>query len=183
MEIGNILIYIILIPFFYILADASLINRFIIILILSIMCVYVEYDAFLKNQNLDDYNKALYLILDYIHIFIFLSVIFLVFITIKTKCNLNYLFLLNIFIFITILLFFYFKGCVLTLIMYNIIDTKNWINPIDRIKYMLGIDEHYNIKYKTINRNPTNDWINGQYLFISVALLLNIYYFFKKIKC
>jgi len=56
----------------------------------------------------------------------------------------------NIFVLLTLLLFFYFKGCVLTLIMYKIIDTKNWINPIDRIKYVLGIDTHYNIKYKKI---------------------------------
>ena len=181
MEINTLIVCSIII-FFFILADTSHITNLLIILLLTIICVFIEYDTFLKKQNIDNYNKVLYLILDFIHVFIFLCVMYLISITIKSKCNLNYLFLLNIFVLITLLLFFHFKGCVITLIMYNIIDVKNWINPIDRIKYMLGIDKQYNIKYKK-NRNTVNDWINGQYLFVSVVLILNIFYIFKKNKC
>ena len=181
MEINTLIVCTIILSFF-ILSPTSHFTNLLILLLLSIICVFIEYDTFFKKQNINHYNKVLYLILDYIHVFIFLCVMYLISITIKSNCNLNYLFLLNIFVLITLLLFFYFKGCVITLIMYKIIDIKNWVNPIDRIKYILGIDKNYNMKYKK-NRNTVNDWINGQYLFVSVVLILNIYCFFKMKKC
>jgi hypothetical protein len=181
MVFNDILIYIILISFFFTFANVSHIKKIIIILILSIICVYVEYTSFLNKQaNIDDYNKVLYLIIDYIHVCVFLSIIFLISITIKFKCNINYLFILNIFAFSSILLFFYFKSCILTILMYKITNIKFWISPIDRLKYILGLDKKYNIKYRPINNNDSYTWINGQYLFMATLLLLNICCFYKK---
>ena len=180
MDVYIIIIIIILLYFFSLFANRSHITKISIILLLSIICVYVDYDTFLKNQNIDDYNKLLYLIIDYIHVCVFLSVFFLISITIKLNCNINYLFILNIFALFTILLFFYFKCCVLTLLMYKIIDIKFWVSPVDRIKYIIGLDNKYNIEYRPCDNNDADTWINSQYLFISVLLLLNIYCFFKQ---
>jgi len=179
MDVNTILIISILVYFFSLFANSQNITKILIILLLSIICVYVDYDTFLKNQNMDDYNKLLYVIIDYIHVCVFLSIIFLISITIKLNCNINYLFILNIFAFVTILLFFYFKQCILTLLMYKIIDIKFWVSPVDRLKYIVGFDKTYNIEYRPINNNDADTWINGQYLFISVLLLLNIYCFLK----
>lgn len=183
MEVNTIIVGIILIYFFSLFANTPHITKIIIILIISIICVYVDYDNFLKYQNMDDYDKVLYLIIDYIHVFVLVSVIFLIGITIKLKCNINYLFILNIFAFVNILLFFYFKKCILTLLMYNIIDIKFWVTPIDRIKYIIGLDKTYNIEYRPIDNNDAYTWINGQYLLTFVILFLNIYCFFKKKRC
>lgn len=183
MDVYNIIIISILVYFFSLFANSPHIKKIFIILILSIICVYVEYDIFLKKQNMEDYNKVLYLIIDYIHVCVYLSVIFLVSVTIKLNCNINYLFILNIFAFFTILLFFYFKGCYLTLLMYKIIDIKFWNSPDARLKYIVGLDKKYEIVYRPVNNNDAYTWIKGQYLFMSVVLLLNIYCFFKKKKC
>ena len=148
------------------------------------ICVYAEYNAFLINHTiLNEYNTLLYLIIDYVHVFIFWSVFFLICNTIVSNCNLNYLFILNIFAFSTILLFFYFKKCVLSLYMYNIIDVKQWVSPVDRLKYMVGLDKNYNIDYRDAWHNDMYTWMNSQYLFFGILLLLNMYCFVKKKKC
>jgi hypothetical protein len=183
MEVNDIIIYGVLISFFCAFANTPNITKLLIILIISIICVYVEYDTFLKKQNIDNYNTILYLIIDYMHTIVFVSVFFLLCIAIKLKCNVNYVFILNIFALVTLLLFFHFKQCILSLWMYKIIDTKQWVQPVDRLKYMLGLDTKYNIEYRGPDNNEINNWINGQYLFITVLLLLNIYCFFKKKKC
>ena len=51
MKLNDIIIYSILITFFCIFAKTSHINKIIMILILSIICVFVEYDTFLINQK------------------------------------------------------------------------------------------------------------------------------------
>ena len=184
MEVNTIIVYSILISFFWAFSHTSHIKKILIILIISLICVYVEYDAFLKNQkNINNYDKIIYLIIDYIHNIIFLSVFFLICIAITLKCNLTYVFMLNIFAFVTILLFFYFKECILSLLMYNIIDIKHWIQPIERIKYMLGFHKQYNIRHREPNHDGIYDWINSQYLLMSVLLLLNIYCFMKQKRC
>ena len=132
-----------------------------------------------KETNIDNYNTILYLIIDYIHVVVFLSIFFLLCITIKLKCNINYLFILNIFALGSILCFFYFKRCVLSLFMYNIINVKTWVSPLDRLKYVIGFDKTYNIEYRTADYNEMYGWINGQYLFFGILLLLNIFCFTK----
>ena len=154
-----------------------------IVLLLSCICVYVEYNAFLKNQNIDDYNTIMYLISDYLHVCIFLSVLFLLAITVRLKCNLTYLFMLNIFALSTILLFFYFKSCILTLFMYKIINVKYWVSPMDRLNYFFGLDKKYNIEYRNTTSIDVNTWMNGQYLFFISLLGINLYYFIKKQRC
>ena len=154
-----------------------------IVLLLSCICVYVEYNAFLKNQNIDDYNTIMYLISDYLHVCIFLSVLFLLAITVRLKCNLTYLFMLNIFALSTILLFFHFKSCILSLLMYKIINVKYWVNPIDRLTYFFGLDKKYNIEYRNTTSIDVNTWMNGQYLFFISLLGINLYYFIKKQRC
>ena len=154
-----------------------------IVLLLSCICVYVEYNAFLKNQNIDDYNTIMYLISDYLHVCIFLSVLFLLAITVRLKCNLTYLFMLNIFALSTILLFFYFKSCILTLFMYKIINVKYWVSPMDRLNYFFGLDKKYNIEYRNTTSIDVNTWMNGQYLFFISLLFINLYYFIKKQRC
>ena len=154
-----------------------------IVLLLSCICVYVEYNAFLKNQNIDDYNTIMYLISDYLHVCIFLSVLFLLAITVRLKCNLTYLFMLNIFALSTILLFFHFKSCILSLLMYKIINVKYWVNPIDRLNYFFGLDKKYNIEYRNTTSIDVNTWMNGQYLFFISLLGINLYYFIKKQRC
>ena len=172
--------YSLLISFFCIFAKTTHINKLLIIIIISIICVFVEYDTFLINQkNIDDYNTLLYLIIDYIHVCVFWSVFFLICITIKLKCNIHYLFILNIFAFVTILLFFYFKQCILSLLMYKIISIKQWVSPVDRLKYIFHLDKNYNIEYIDSTHNEINNWMNSQYLFMSIMLLLNIYCFNK----
>lgn len=108
-----------------------------------------------------------------------MSIFFLLCITIKLKCNINYLFILNIFALGSILCFFYFKRCVLSLFMYNIINVKTWVSPLDRLKYVIGFDKTYNIEYRTADYNEMYGWINGQYLFFGILLLLNIFCFTK----
>lgn len=180
MKLNDIIIYSILITFFCIFAKTSHINKIIMILILSIICVFVEYDTFLINQkNINDYNTLLYLIIDYIHVCVFWSVFFLICITIKLNCNINYLFILNIFAFSTILLFFYFKQCILSLLMYKIINIKQWVSPVDRLKYIVGLDKNYNIDYRDAWHNDMYTWMNSQYLFFGILLLLNIFCFTK----
>jgi hypothetical protein len=67
--------------------------------------------------------------------------------------------------------------------MYKIIDIKFWISPDARLKYIVGLDKKYEIVYRPVNNNDAYTWINGQYLFMSIVLLLNIYCFFKKKRC
>jgi hypothetical protein len=183
MKINILLAYIAILYLFYSNATQSHFTKLCIVLLLSFICVYVEYTAFLKKQNIDDYPTVLYLLLDYLHVFIFLSILFLLAITVRLKCNLTYLFILNIFALFTILLFFYFKSCVLSLLMYKIINVKYWINPMDRLTYFFGLDKKYNIEYRKNNIIDVNTWINGQYLFFISLLGINIYYFIKKQRC
>jgi hypothetical protein len=175
--------YAIILYLFYSNATQSHFVKVCIVLLLSCVCIYVEYTAFLKNQNIEDYNTIVYLILDYLHVFIFLSILFLLCITVRLKCNLTYLFILNIFALFTILLFFYFKSCILSLFMYKIIDVKYWINPIDRLNYFFGLDKKYNIQYRKTNKIDVNTWMRGQYLFFTTLLFINLYYFIKKQRC
>ena len=180
MDLNTMIIYSTLISFFCVFAYTSHIKKILMILILSIICVYVEYDTFLKTQIIHDNNTRLYLIIDYIHVCVFWSVFLLVCITIELKCNLTYLFLLNIFALVTILLFFHFKGCILSILMYKIIDFKQWVSPVDRLKYIMGLDKKYNIEYRGDDHNEMNMWMNSQYLLMSILLFLNVYCFFKR---
>ncbi len=67
--------------------------------------------------------------------------------------------------------------------MYKIIDTKQWVSPVDRLKYFVGLDKNYNIDYRDAWQNDTYVWMNNQYLLMSVMLLLNMCFFVKKKKC
>lgn len=102
-------------------------------------------------------------------------------VAVRTNCDLTYLFMLNIFALFSVVLFFHFKGCLLTLFMYKIINVKHWINPVDRITYLVGLDR-YNIRLRDSKKIDVNAWINGQYLFFVALLCLNIFYFIKP-KC
>ena len=63
-----------------------------------------------------------------------------------------------------------------SLLQYNVAESKLQLELLENKKLLQSIIDN--------TSNPIFiKGINGQYLFISVALLLNIYYFFKKIKC
>lgn len=183
MKISTLFAYIAILYLFYSNATRSHFTKLSIVLVLTFICVFTEYHAFLKKQKLDNYNTVLYLLLDYLHVFIFISILFLLAITVRLKCNLTYLFILNIFALSTILLFFHFKSCILSLFMYKIINVKYWINPIDRLTYFFGLDKKYNIEYRNSTSIDINTWMNGQYLFFISLLGINLYYFIKKQRC
>ena len=184
MELKDIIVYCISILFFYIISNKSYIIQLISFVLITIICVYVNYVNVLKNKvNIDNDNKILYLIIDYIHVCVILFMFILIMNVIKFKCNVNYLFILNIFSFATIILFFYFKGCILSILMYNIINNKFWVNPFERIKYIIGLDKTYTDMYRDPNNKEMHTWINSQYAFFIPVLLINMYCFFKKKRC
>jgi hypothetical protein len=183
MKLSTIIIYCILIYFFYIISRASRITQIITFILIVIICLFIEYHTYLKYQTkLNNTNKFLYLLIDAFHISMFIFMFILLCSFINVGCNLNYLFILNIFTLITILLFFYFKGCVISLLSYKIISNKFWVTPVDRLKYIVGIDKKYNV-YRAPNNNEVNSWIKGQFLFYIPVLLINIFCFINKKKC
>jgi hypothetical protein len=180
--LSSAVVYVALFLFFYSQTTQPHHVKWLILFALSLVCVLVEYFAFLRFQTLSFYKTVWYLILDFIHVFVILGLFFLLCTAIRFKCNPNYLFMLNIFALSTILLFFYFKACFLSLLMYNIINVKNWVNPMDRLKYLFGLDK-YNIRPRNGNKIDINTWIRGQTIFFVALLVLNIYVFTNKHKC
>jgi hypothetical protein len=179
MNLSTVPIYIGLFYLFYTQATQSNFVKVGILLVLSLVCVLVDYNAFFKKYKLGFYNTVLYSLLDLLHVFVFLGVLFLLSIVVR-KRNSYYLSLLNIFALFTVILFFYFKGCLLTILMYKIINVKYWTNPVDRLTYLVGLDK-YNIRPRKTNDN-VNAWIRGQTLFFTTLFILNVYFFMKPVK-
>lgn len=60
MNHSNVLVYAALLYLFYTNATQPIRVKIGVVLLLSLLCVFVEYETFLKKQNLDFSNTALY---------------------------------------------------------------------------------------------------------------------------
>ena len=162
-------------------------NKFIyIIIFLSVLCVFLEYQLYVKYLDISIISKIILIILDFIHLWIILIVIWFL---LNLDCNIIKLLLLNTIMIFIITFFMYFKRCIISLISEYLENTKSkpW-KSFDRLFYLFNTDKLY---YKLYNENYkleylTNRWLNGNKLFYTLACILNIYCLWKiytKQKC
>jgi len=146
-----------------------------IFVILTIISIFIEYQFFIKHTSISNYKKYLYLFVDLIHNCFFLLVVYLF---INLKCNYKKLILLNICMFIIVLFFLHFKRCILSIIADDITKIeKNWLNPINKLRYIFGFKKNYITKAK---KSYYDDWVDSNtYPFIGI-ILLNLYCLFIK---
>jgi len=157
-----------------------------IFLFLSLLCVFLEYQLYVKYLDIPIINKIILIILDFIHLWVIIIIIVLLF---NLECNIIKLLLLNTFMFLIIAIFMYFKRCIISIMTESLTNIKNipW-KSFDRLFYLSNTD---NIYYKFNNDsynsdNLTSKWLNGNKIYYTVVCILNIYCLWKiytKQKC
>jgi hypothetical protein len=142
-----------------------------------IICVFIEYELYIKHLNIKIQNQILYLLIDAFHIFIQL---FLFYLIINFNCNVKKLIFLNIVYFTIVFLFYIFKSCILSIVN-NIISNQNvlWGGIDVRIQYFLNLNKSY-MNHKIYDDNiGLHSWINGNKNFILAIIALNTYFMIK----
>jgi hypothetical protein len=167
--IGEFILAALIVLVFVYFKNISISTRIAVVLV----CLFLEYELMVKHLDISNQNKALYLLVDALHVITVLVVIYLL---INLECNLPKLFLLNIIYFVVILTFFYFKRCILSIISNDLLDQPHspWSGPNERFLYFLDLEKPY-VKKATENANYTHLWMEGNKITVILILLLNIY--------
>lgn len=147
--------------------------------ILVLISVYLEWEYFTKKYDKASMSeKALYTLIDTIHIIVMYSVIFLGYLIINGISPINNILILNSLWFLIILLFLHFKRCILTIMSAEALGGEDILfsDPRKRIKLLFGLmtpDEYTKNHYRNDNTTPTEKWMKGNQLPVAMVLILN----------
>ena len=156
-----------------------------IIAVVVALFVYAEFEYFTKNHDANDSEKALYTIIDAIHVIIMLSVVYLGYIILTQENFCNNLIILNALWLLIVYLFLHFKRCILTIMSADALGSDVlFSDPRKRLKLLLGMmppEEYESSHYNDPNdpETPTDKWMKGNKLPVGIVFLINIYSLYR----
>ena len=163
--------------------DIDTLERFVAVVVAIL--VYLEFEYFTKDHDATNSQKALYTIIDAIHVAIMLSVIYLGFLIVVQKKFCNNLILLNALWFLIVYLFLHFKRCILTIMSADALGSDVlFSDPRKRLKLLLGMmtPKEYEISHYNDPEDPetpTEKWMRGNKLPVGIVFLINMFSFYR----
>tara|TARA_X000001036_G_scaffold440081_1_gene494261 strand:- start:4813 stop:5313 length:501 start_codon:yes stop_codon:yes gene_type:complete len=150
-----------------------------VIIVLIALSIYIEWYYFTKKYDKASISeKALYTIIDSIHIIVMYSVIYLGYLIINGVNYVNNLIILNSLWFLIILLFLHYKRCILTIMSADAIGGEDILfsDPRKRAKLLFGLmtpEEYEQSHYRDADTNPTEKWMKGNQLPVAIVMMIN----------
>ena len=146
-------------------------KSWIIMIAISLVFTYLEYNLFVADLDKPLSQKVLYLSIDVLHCFVY---VFLFYLFWNPTCDLIQLTLLNTLYLVVVCCFYFYRRCILTILAeqgLGLTETRGWMSPTDRLYNFFGGGLQ---SYVPKNQETTTNWMDGNKPTIFALITMNV---------